>query len=79
MKIFFVLLWKEENNTYFCSGMMEIEAKKDNDQSSEGKNLVRCPSCRQVLADIRMLKGYGTVRVKCRRCGTYTNIDIVGT
>lgn len=59
--------------------MVKIETKIDEDQNASMVNLTRCPRCRQVLADIRKIKGYGLVRVKCRRCGTYSNIEIVGT
>lgn len=65
--------------SYFCGVMIKIEANKDDNQGSEGTNFVRCPSCRQVLVDIKKFKGYGLVRSKCRRCGTYVNIEIVGT
>ena len=65
--------------SYFCGVMIRIEANKDADQSPEGIRLVRCPSCRQVLADIMEVSGYAAVRVKCRRCGTYTTIEAVGT
>ena len=59
--------------------MIRIEVKTDGDQTSHGTSLVRCPICRQVLLDVLDHKGHGTVRAKCRRCGSYILIDIIDT
>lgn len=37
-----------------------------------------CPDCKQKLFDVRELKGFATLRIKCRRCRKYVNVEIIG-
>ena len=41
--------------------------------------IVLCPICGQKLTDISYVNGAVILRVKCRRCKNYINVDIVGT
>ena len=50
----------------------------DADQEQRGLNIMRCPVCGQVLIDVRVINGHGTIRAKCRRCGTFNLVDING-
>lgn len=38
-----------------------------------------CPVCGQKLGDITYLKGVLILRVKCRRCKKYVDIEVTGT
>lgn len=57
----------------------EISADKDADQREIYNKIVLCPICGQKLTDISYLNGVVILRVKCRRCKSYINVDIVGT
>ena len=49
------------------------------DQREIYNKIVLCPICGQKLTDISYVNGVVILRVKCRRCKNYINVDIVGT
>lgn len=57
---------------------IRVKTVCDADQSCKRKRWVICPKCTQTLMDLEYVRGAVTVRVKCRRCGTYIKSDIVG-
>ncbi len=48
------------------------------DIETETVKEARCPVCGCLLMDVRFVKGALIVRVKCPRCKSYVNVDIVG-
>ena len=52
---------------------------QDADQREIYNKIVLCPICGQKLTDISYVNGVVILRVKCRRCKNYINVDIVGT
>jgi C4-type Zn-finger protein len=58
--------------------MIKISADKDADQREIYNKIVLCPICGQKLTDISYVNGVVILRVKCRRCKNYINVDIVG-
>lgn len=59
--------------------MIKVSADKDADQGEIYNKIVLCPICGQKLTDISYVNGVVILRVKCRRCKSYINVDIVGT
>ena len=59
--------------------MIKVSADKDADQREIYNKIVLCPICGQKLTDISYINGVVILRVKCRRCKNYINVDIVGT
>lgn len=58
--------------------MIKIDAKEDPRQTVEHHKLVICPMCGQKLTDVKYVKGIVALRVKCRRCKSYINVDLIG-
>ncbi len=58
--------------------MIKVNVSKDFDQQDSSTMMIICPECGQKLTDIRDANGLVRVRIKCRRCRTYINIDILG-
>lgn len=58
--------------------MIKIDAKEDPRQMVEHHKLVICPMCGQKLTDVKYVKGIVTLRIKCRRCKNYINVDLIG-
>lgn len=54
------------------------EIRADGDQSAHGYHLLTCPKCRQKLVDVESINGMVSLRLKCRRCGTYIKADVIG-
>lgn len=40
--------------------------------------MVTCPECGQKLTDVIYVKGIAMLRIKCRRCKQYINVDLTG-
>lgn len=59
---------------------MTIIAKEDTDQTdrSDRDRLAVCPRCEQKLFEIESISHKGVFRHKCRRCGKYVQVFVVG-
>lgn len=57
---------------------IKAEVVKDSEQVAQEHYFLRCPECRQKLADVEHLHGMVTMRFKCRRCGTYVKAELIG-
>lgn len=58
--------------------MLKVRASESYSQDDFATKLVTCPHCGQKLGDIRYLKGVLILRVKCRRCKKYIDVEAVG-
>lgn len=59
--------------------MHRITATLDKEQGLNPlQRFIKCPECRQKLFEIGDLKGFSEVRIKCRRCGKFVNVEMVG-
>lgn len=58
--------------------MIKFKAERDVSQAESCDKMVHCPECGQKLTDIKYVNGAIMLRIKCRRCKTYINVDVVG-
>ena len=58
--------------------MIKIKTEKDISQADICHILVCCPECGQKLTDVTYLRGVAILRLKCRRCKKYINVDLTG-
>lgn len=58
--------------------MIKIGIEEDPRQAIEYHKLVFCPNCGQKLTDVKFVDGIAMLRIKCRRCKKYINLDLVG-
>lgn len=59
--------------------MIKIRTEKDNEQGAKNRQMVCCPECGQKLTDVQNINGLVMLRIMCRRCKSFINIDIIGT
>lgn len=58
--------------------MIKVNTKIYFEQADVNYTMVECPICGQKLTEVCYVKGVIALRVKCRRCKHYINVDIVG-
>lgn len=56
--------------------MVNVTAYPDSAKNLMPKQLVLCPNCGQKLTDILNVEGKSELRIKCRRCRTFINIEL---
>lgn len=59
--------------------MLKIRSCISIRQDDMAHKMTVCPVCGQKLGDITYLKGVLILRVKCRRCKKYVDIEVTGT
>lgn len=56
--------------------MLNIKVNIKRDKYVIANQLVLCPQCKQKLTDVLSVLGRAELRIKCRRCGTFVNIEL---
>ncbi|MBD9174808.1 hypothetical protein [Paraprevotella clara] len=59
--------------------MLKIRSRVSIRQDEMAHQMATCPLCGQKLGDVTYLKGVLILRVKCRRCKKYVDIEVTGT
>lgn len=58
------------------NAMANVSAHPETAKNLTPKQLVLCPKCGQKLTDILNVEGKSELRIKCRRCRTFINIEL---
>lgn len=58
--------------------MIKIGAKIYFEERCVDYKMIECPVCGQKLTEVGYVNGVATLRVKCRRCKHYIDIDLTG-
>lgn len=56
--------------------MVNVITHLNTAKNLSSKQLVLCPKCGQKLTDILNVEGKTELRIKCRRCRTFINIEL---
>mgnify|MGYP002303343717 CR=1 FL=1 len=60
--------------------MIKVRTSLDNFSVKSGMSqMVTCPICGQKMGEVKYLNGVIMLRVQCRRCRNYINVDVTGT